>query len=462
MAPPIPTLAIVGHPNKGKSSIVSTLAQDPSVSISPVSGTTATNRTFPMVVDGHVLYKLIDTPGFQRARAALDWMQHHTSSAADHANVVREFVNQHTDNEKFSAECQLLTPILQGAGILYVIDGSTPYGPEYDAEMEILRWTGSPSMALINQTGCAEYFEDWQVPLSQYFKIVRVFNAQTADFDRQMQLLSGFAELSEPWRPSLLQAAEILRQRRQNQIKQTTLRIAEMLYAMLQMSERSAIVDAEDQTTIDRCINKFQQKLVNMETVCRKDVEQIFNYQKLERHEQNIQIFSEDLFSEHTWKLFGLSRDQLVATGIIGGAAGGAVLDIGSGGLTAFLGSGIGAIIGGVTTWFGSKQLINTRIMGLPMGGNEVVVGPVSNPNFPWVLMGRALTHLKYICTRTHAMRDVLAVDHKIEPDFYAHLSMHNKKFLQRFFTMAKSDKASNPGDLLQVSEILTKLVQSD
>ena len=66
-----PVFAIVGHPNKGKSSIVSTLARDESVAISPLPGTTVANREYPMIIDGETLYLLIDTPGFQRARAAL-------------------------------------------------------------------------------------------------------------------------------------------------------------------------------------------------------------------------------------------------------------------------------------------------------------------------------------------------------------------------------------------------------
>ena len=36
-----PRFAIVGHPNKGKSSIVATLAQDDSVPVSPLPGTNA-------------------------------------------------------------------------------------------------------------------------------------------------------------------------------------------------------------------------------------------------------------------------------------------------------------------------------------------------------------------------------------------------------------------------------------
>ena len=59
-----PRFAVVGHPNKGKSSIVATLAEDDSVAISPVPGTTKRARVYPMRVDGEVLYELIDTPGF--------------------------------------------------------------------------------------------------------------------------------------------------------------------------------------------------------------------------------------------------------------------------------------------------------------------------------------------------------------------------------------------------------------
>ena len=66
-----PRLAVVGHPNKGKSSLVATLAEDDSVGISSTPGTTLRSRAYPMRVDGRLLYTLIDTPGFQRARR--DW-----------------------------------------------------------------------------------------------------------------------------------------------------------------------------------------------------------------------------------------------------------------------------------------------------------------------------------------------------------------------------------------------------
>ena len=59
-----PVFVVVGHPNKGKSSIVSTLAQDDRVEIAPDPGTTTHSRCFPMRVDGRVLYTLSIRRGF--------------------------------------------------------------------------------------------------------------------------------------------------------------------------------------------------------------------------------------------------------------------------------------------------------------------------------------------------------------------------------------------------------------
>ena len=134
-----PRFAIVGHPNKGKSSIVATLSEDDAVAISPRPGTTTRARAYPMRVDGETLYELIDTPGFQRAREVLAWLEANDRGAGARADVVREFLRVHADDPRFHDERELLTPIVDGAGILYVVDGSRPYGRQYEAEMEILR-----------------------------------------------------------------------------------------------------------------------------------------------------------------------------------------------------------------------------------------------------------------------------------------------------------------------------------
>ena len=63
-----PVFAVVGRPNKGKSSIVATLARDDAVYIDAKAGSTKEAHSYPMKVDGETLYELVDTPGLQRAR----------------------------------------------------------------------------------------------------------------------------------------------------------------------------------------------------------------------------------------------------------------------------------------------------------------------------------------------------------------------------------------------------------
>ncbi len=88
---------------------------------------------------------------------------------------------------------------MDGAGIIYVVDGSKPYGEEYEAEMEILRWTGQPSMALINHIDETDYSEEWKSALEMYFKMVRTFNPMQTSRAQHIGILESMAQLREEW-----------------------------------------------------------------------------------------------------------------------------------------------------------------------------------------------------------------------------------------------------------------------
>ena len=64
--------------------------------------------------------------------------------------IFREFLAQNHGRSEFEAECLLFQPIVEGAGIIYVVDGSEPLLEIHAAEMEILRLTGQPRLAIIN------------------------------------------------------------------------------------------------------------------------------------------------------------------------------------------------------------------------------------------------------------------------------------------------------------------------
>jgi predicted GTPase len=89
----IPQFAVIGRVNKGKSSIVSALAEDDAVVIDSGAGTTIKCQEFPVMVDGRSIIILMDTPGFQQAPRALAWMKERETSAASRRDVVNDFYN---------------------------------------------------------------------------------------------------------------------------------------------------------------------------------------------------------------------------------------------------------------------------------------------------------------------------------------------------------------------------------
>jgi len=418
-----PTFAVVGHPNKGKSSLVATLARDDRVRIAPEPGTTTRATAYPLRLDGETLYVLVDTPGFQRARAALAWMQAEAertgASAAGRAAVVARFCETHPESD----EAELLRPVLAGAGILYVVDGSVPYGSEYEAEMEILRWTGRPSLAVINpiarETADADHVEEWRQALGQYFKVVRVLDALGAPFDKRLDLLRAFGELEESWREPLARAIAALESDRALRRERAAREIAQLLSDAVNLSveKRIAKNEAPDPYRAELA-ESYRSQLRRLERRCRRAVEAIYEFHDLDVEEPDDAeadteraLLAEDLFARQTWLVFGLRKGDLAAAGVAAGAAAGGAVDMALGGASLLAGTAIGGAIGGVLGWLGGERLARVQVLRQPLGGSLLRYGPSRSINLAAVLLGRALLHHAVVAGRSHARRDRLALD---------------------------------------------------
>jgi GTPase Era involved in 16S rRNA processing len=408
----VPVFAVVGHPNKGKSSLVATLARDQTVAIGVEPGTTIQTRRFPMRVSGETLYVLVDTPGFQRARSALEWMQHDETDTASRPSAVERFVRVHTGEERFKHECELLEPIVAGAGIIYVVDGAAPYGPEYDAEMEILRWTGQPSMAVINPIGNARFIDSWENALGQFFKVVRVLDVMQAPFTQQLEVLKAFGQLRNDWRRPLNQAVEALIEDRDRQAGDSATIIAEMIAAALACQETKDLPKEAAAPKYTAALEeKYRGRLRQMEHRARREVESIYGHADVERHEAEMELLETDLLSKESWLAFGLKRRDLVTVGALGGALVGAMADAALLGASFLTGSILGGVVGGTLGYFSSDKLAEIRILKQPLGGQRLRCGPTRNLQFPFVLLNRARLHQALVAGRTHAQRDALEVD---------------------------------------------------
>lgn len=458
----VPCFAVVGQPNKGKSSIVATLAEDERVGISPVPGTTRLAERHTFAVGGEPLYTLVDTPGFQRARALLGWLKERSDDASQRRQLVERFVAEHADDERFHDECELLRPILEGAGILYVVDGAKPYGPEYELEMQILQWTGQPRMALINRIGEGDFRAEWRRALDQYFSIVREFDAVGASFDTRLGVLSAFAELNEAWRPQLNRAVQALRGERQRRSRQSARQIAACIAQCLTAVERASVKGPSSREALQATLqNRLLEKLRSEEQRCRRQVQGLYRHERTDVDEGALTLVSMDLFAEEGWELFGLSREKLVVAGALGGAAAGGGIDLLLGGASLLLGTLVGGVLGGVSALLGGREIAKVEVLGEPLGGEVLVVGPVNAANFPWVLLGRALIHHRLVAERNHARREAMSIALGQEAHIMDGVAEAHRKLLAGAFASVRKDGAGSE-QVERLTEAIASLMASE
>jgi len=414
-APVVPAFAVVGRVNKGKSSVVSTLVEDDSVRVDKEPGTTRVCARFPFRADdGRVLCYAIDTPGFEEAPRALAWLQEREQSAADRPALVARFVETFRGGAEFADECALLAPILAGAAILYVVDASLPYRRNYEAEMEILRWTGRPRMALVNAIGGDDHVDEWTRALGQYFSVVRPFDAHRSGFAERIALLRAFRELDGDARPSIDEAIRVLESDWQRRRDRAAVIVAELVADAVTFTVEHPL-GQHDTTERHRAAweAEFLSALRDREQRARREIERLYRHDRLQREEASLapEAFEWDLFAQENQRVFGLDQWQIVRAGAIGGAAIGGVVDAATLGHSFLLGTVIGGVVGGVASWFGTERAVEMKVLGQSVAGRVATIGPLRDRQFPWVLLDRALLHFASVVGRAHAKRDPLKVE---------------------------------------------------
>ncbi len=405
-----PTFAVVGAVNHGKSSVVSTLSENDQVRISSMPGETAECQRFELAD----LFAFYDTPGFQNAREALPELAP-AASASDPLSIFREFIARHRGDPAFEAECLLFRPLVEGAGLVYVVDGSEPVLEIHSAEMEILRLTGQPRLAIINRTGVDNHVQDWKRRLGLHFNAVREFNAHHANFADRVELLETLAGIEQAWKPKLLQAVAVYRDAWEQRLDDCAEIIVELLADALTHQEVAAVHDASRMRRAsagEALKTRFIQTLGAREAKAHRAIIQLYGHRRIRPDTSDAPALDADLFSNDTWRAFGLDERQLVAAGAIGGAAAGAGVDVLTAGHTLLAGAGIGGALGAASAFFLGRRRPELKVAvpgfgrKLRFGGSALSVGPYPAVNFPWILLDRAFGMFGYVINRAHARRD--------------------------------------------------------
>lgn len=403
---PIPEFAIVGHPNEGKSSVLSTLSEDDSVRVSPIPGETKDCRTFPVIIDRKEVIRFIDTPGFQNPRKTLAWMQQYQGNDQ---NLITDFIHAHQDNPAFHDDCALLAPLASGAGLIFVVDGSRPLRNIDRAEMEVLRLTGRPRMAIINcKDEESSFLEGWQSEFRKHFNAIRLFNASKATYSQRIALLNSLKAIDQDLESVIESVIQAFQQDWNNRNLQTADVIAAMLTDSLLYYKSVPCPDGADEEQLKKKLHKsYTEFVTKRERQAHQQIRRLFKHNIFNLQLPSQSILQQDLFSAKTWQFLGLTAQQLTMAGAISGAALGIGLDALAGGITFGIFTAIGGAFGAAAAAMkGKEMLTGSRLLGMKLDQQQLQVGPVTNVQLLYILLDRVLLYYSHIINWAHGRRD--------------------------------------------------------
>ncbi len=411
--PQVLTFAVVGHPNEGKSSVVSTLTEDDSVRITPLPGETVMCRSFPVIIDGREVVRFIDTPGFQSPHATLEWLRAHAGPG-----MLASFLRQNAADPRFSSELELFRPLVEGSEIIYVLDASRPLRSIDIAEMEILRMTGIPRMAVINNKEEDEHFVPaWRDELRRHFNAVRIFNAHRATYAERIALLGALKSIDQEWETPLGRVIEALQNDWLRRITQVAWLITGLIRQTLQHQVSQTFAPGQEtQDLLDILTRHYRHHITGLERETHLAIRRLFKHNIFDCRLPEQTVRGDDLFQEKTWRVLGLRPFQVAAAGAVAGSGIGMGIDVVAGGASLGAFALAGGIIGAGTALLGGRHMITYEIkgprlgpfkFGRPIGDQLLFVGPNRNVQFPFILLDRALIFFTSTINWAHARREI-------------------------------------------------------
>ncbi|PYB70128.1 DUF3482 domain-containing protein [Pseudomonas sp. LB-090624] len=365
-------LAVVGHTNVGKTSLLRTLTRD--VGFGEVSHRPSTTRHVEgarLSVDGEPLLELYDTPGLEDAIALLDYLERleRPGERLDGPARLERFLQGSEARQRFEQEAKVLRQLLASDAGLYVIDAREPVLAKYRDELEVLASCGKPLLPVLNFVASHQHREpQWREALARLglHALVR-FDSVAPPEDGERRLYESLALLLENARPALqrlIDDQQAQRLARQHSGKRL---IAELL---LDCAACRRSVEAEPVAEA-RAIEALRQDIRHREQRCVEALLKLYAFRREDAHANDLPLldgrWGDDLFNPETLKLLGVR----LGSGVAAGAAAGAGVDLLVGGLTLGAAALAGAIAGGALQ---TARNYGARLMGKLKGKRELTV----------------------------------------------------------------------------------------
>lgn len=363
-------IAVVGHTNTGKTSLLRTLTRDRrfgEVSFRP--GTTRHVEVARLLVDGQVLLELYDTPGLEDPIGLMEVLEYEAGEAADRRDGparIEHFLESEAATGRFEQEAKVLRQLLHSDAAFYVIDARDPVLGKYRDELTLLSWCGVPLLPLLNFVADSQSDEAaWRDMLSRsgLHAVVR-FDTVAPGQGAERLLYEKLATLIDSHRQALL---ALIERHEQDAARRRDAALGLVAALLVDVAAERATVRGDDGAALEAGAQDLHRRVRRREAGCLESLLELYRFTAEDIRLSDLAIrdghWENDLFDPDTLQLMGLR----IGGGLAAGAAGGMGIDLMTGGLSLGLGTAIGALAGG---GYQTLRHYGGRLLGW-MGGEQ-------------------------------------------------------------------------------------------
>lgn len=396
-------LAVVGHTNTGKTSLLRTLLRD--VYFGEVKNEAATTRHVEQAKltdsqTGEVLVELYDTPGLEDASGLMDWLEDNTASRRDGIERLQQFlaadIAQSSDaltgngsNEDYSQEAKVIRQLLASDMAIYVVDAREPVLGKYKDELAILSWAAIPVMPVFNFTDSQDAnIDEWQTMLARRnLHISTRFDSVAFEFEDEMRLWQNLA--------TMLTHSEMLEQlmTRRTENWAQLYDEANIIIADFLLNVASFVREISEDDDPMPVLAQMQEAVRQSERAMQNSLLNLYKFydNAVAATPLELKAYQQDPFDPELLKSYGIRTTSGAAAGALLGLG----IDAAALGTTLGLGAAIGGIAGGLLS---NTSSIADRITGI----KRLYIDPATLT----LLATRAIDLLTALRHRGHAATD--------------------------------------------------------
>lgn len=391
------SLAVVGHTNTGKTSLMRTLLRDSR--FGEVQNAAATTRHVAQAALGdgvETWLYLHDTPGLEDAGGVLDWLEENTSPQHEGIERLQQFLESAAAQNEWAQEAKVLRQVLASDAALYVVDAREDVLPKYKDELTVLSWCAKPVMPVFNFIH-GQNMDEWQTLLARRsLHVSSRFDTVAFDFSGEMVLWQQLATLLG--QPPALSALTAFREQEWRRLE----RQAYALVAQFLLDAAACVRQFEDKNRTQAVLDEMQAAVAAHESSLHQQLFALYRFYYSDADIQGQQVlraFRQNPFDAELLKDYGIRTGKAAATG--------ALLGLGVDALTLGTSLGLGATIGGVLGGLaGNWQVLYDKIQGI-----ETLM--IDNATLT-LLAARSLHLLQTLKSRGHAATNSVVLQDKV------------------------------------------------